>query len=138
MFIVHLPAVYFVAFRTVHAHSYWSTKNSNYNSILNISCEQIDIISTHTVTWGKIQTKVLRFFRHGSHSHLYSFALRFFISSNSRNLLQFYSSVTVNCKGERRKTYGLRNPYINLKSENSQAYARKPQSNCTFMNSASE
>jgi hypothetical protein len=33
--------------------------------------------------------------------------------------------------------YGLRNPYRNLKSENSQDYAQKPQRNCTFMNSAS-
>ncbi len=32
---------------------------------------------------------------------------------------------------------GLRNPYRNLKSENSQDYAQKPQQNCTFMNSAS-
>jgi hypothetical protein len=30
--------------------------------------------------------------------------------------------------------YGLRNPYRNLKSENSQGYAQKPQRNCTFMN----
>ncbi len=55
------------------------------------------------------------------------------------------SSVTVHCKGERRKTdrkpyplpYGSRNPYRNLKSENSQDYAQKLQRNCTFMNSAS-
>jgi hypothetical protein len=33
--------------------------------------------------------------------------------------------------------YGLRNPYRNLKSENSQDYAQKPKRNCTFMNSAS-
>ncbi len=33
--------------------------------------------------------------------------------------------------------YGLRNPYRNLKSENSQDYAQKPERNCTFMNSAS-
>jgi hypothetical protein len=29
--------------------------------------------------------------------------------------------------------YGSRNPYRNLKSENSQDYAQKPQRNCTFM-----
>jgi hypothetical protein len=34
-------------------------------------------------------------------------------------------------------TYGLRNPYRNLRSENSQDYAQKPQRNCMFMNSAS-
>jgi hypothetical protein len=33
--------------------------------------------------------------------------------------------------------YGLRNPYGNLKPENSQDYAQKPQRNCTIMNSAS-
>jgi hypothetical protein len=33
--------------------------------------------------------------------------------------------------------YDLRKPYRNLKSENFQDYAQKPQRNCTFMNSAS-
>ncbi len=49
------------------------------------------------------------------------------------------------CKGERRTphrkpnplSYGLLNPYRNLKSENSQDYAQKPQSDCMFMNWAS-
>jgi hypothetical protein len=31
----------------------------------------------------------------------------------------------------------FKNPYRNLKSENSQDYAQKPQQNCTIMNSAS-
>jgi hypothetical protein len=31
-------------------------------------------------------------------------------------------------------TYSLRNPYRNLKSENSQDYVQKPQRNCMFMN----
>ncbi len=35
------------------------------------------------------------------------------------------------------RPYGLRNLYRNLKSENSQDYAQKPQRNWTFMNSAS-
>ncbi len=35
-----------------------------------------------------------------------------------------------------RLPYRLRNPYRNLESENSQDYVQKPQSNCTFMNSA--
>ncbi len=34
-------------------------------------------------------------------------------------------------------TYGIRNTYRNVKSENSQDYAQKPQRNCTFMNLAS-
>jgi hypothetical protein len=33
--------------------------------------------------------------------------------------------------------YGLINPYRNLKYENSEDYAQKPQLNCMFMNSAS-
>jgi hypothetical protein len=51
---------------------------------------------------------------------------------------------TVQKKGGKpdRKThplfYGLRNPYKNLKSENSQDYAQKPQRHCMFMNSASD
>ncbi len=60
-------------------------------------------------------------------------------------LTYLYSSVTVHCKGERRKAnrkpyplpYGLRNPYRNLKSKNSHDYAQKPQVNDMFMNSAS-
>jgi hypothetical protein len=65
--------------------------------------------------------------------------LDLYISSNSRNLLQFQ----VKEKGGKpnRKPYafpnGLRNPHRNLKSENTQDYAQKPQRNCTFMNSAS-
>jgi hypothetical protein len=34
-------------------------------------------------------------------------------------------------------SYGLRNPYRNLKAEKSHDYAQKPQQNCAFMNSAS-
>jgi hypothetical protein len=44
-------------------------------------------------------------------------------------------------KAERNHTlfHGLRNPYRNLKSENSQDYAcPETSTNCTFMNSASE
>jgi hypothetical protein len=33
--------------------------------------------------------------------------------------------------------YGFKNPYRNLKTENSEEYAQKPQRNCTLMNSAS-
>jgi hypothetical protein len=71
--------------------------------------------------------------------------LEIFISSNSSNLLQFLEFHSVHCKGERRKIwlkivplpYGLRNPYRNLKSDNSQDYAQKPQRNRMFRNSAS-
>ncbi len=59
------------------------------------------------------------------HSHLYSFALRYLFIQTHKTSYSF-------CKGERRKTdrkpypfpYGLRKPYKNLKSENSQDYAR--------------
>ncbi len=78
-------------------------------------------------------------------SHL-QLCLEISISSNSRNLLCI-STVkllyTVKEKGGKpdRKPYPLpfvlRNPYRNLKSENSQDYTQKPQRNCTFMNSVS-
>jgi hypothetical protein len=73
-------------------------------------------------------------------------SLEISISSNSRNLLHI-STVqllyTVNEKGgkpDRKQyplSYDLRNPHRNLKSENSQDYAHKPQRNCALMNSAS-
>jgi hypothetical protein len=60
--------------------------------------------------------------------------------------LIFYSALMYTVKEKRGKLdrkphplpYGLRNPYRNLKSENSQDYAQKPQRKCTstFMNSA--
>jgi hypothetical protein len=83
-------------------------------------------------SWTKYRPKVfLLLFAVISLQH----CLEISISSISRNL----SSVTVHCK--RRKPnplpYGLRNPYRNLKSENSLDYVQKPQQNCTFMNSAS-
>ncbi len=79
------------------------------------------------------------------HSYLYSFAFRFVFLQTHGTSYNFFSSVTVHCKGERRKPdrkpypfpYGLKNPYRNLKSENSQDYAQKHQRNVTFMNSAS-
>ncbi len=46
---------------------------------------------------------------------------------------------TVKEKGGKsdRKPFGLRNPYRNLKSENSKDYAQKPTQNITIMNSDS-
>ncbi len=90
----------------------------------------------------EIQTKVSRVSLRAIHSHLYSLQLWLLISisSNSRNLLQFLEFsflYTVKEKGgkpERKPhllPYGLRNPYRNLMSENSQDYAQKPQRNCT-------
>ncbi len=84
----------------------------------------------------EIQTKVLRIFLLAIHSHLYRFALRFF---------KHTQPLTVSVKEKAGKSdrkryplpYCLRNPFRNLKSENSQQYAQKPQWNCTFMNSAS-
>jgi hypothetical protein len=73
----------------------------------------------------EIQKKVLRIFLLAIHGHLYSFALRFLFLKIMQPLTYFYSSFTVHCKGDKRKTdrkpyplpYGLRNPYRNLKSE---------------------
>ncbi len=76
----------------------------------------------------EIQAKVLRVFLLAIHSHLYSFALRFLFFQSHATSYSFYRSFTVHFKGKRRKTlrkphplqYGLRNPFRNLKSENSQ------------------
>jgi hypothetical protein len=70
-------------------------------------------------------------------------SLEISISSNSRNLLPFLQFSYCNVKETGGKPnrnpyplpYGLRNPNRYRKSENSQDYAKKPQPNCTFMNS---
>jgi hypothetical protein len=61
-----------------------------------------------------IETKVLRVFLLAIHSHLYY---------RSKIGLKLVCNVNI--------VYG------NIKSENSQDYAQKPQRNCTFTNSAS-
>jgi hypothetical protein len=93
----------------------------------------------------KNQTKVLKVFLFAIHSNLYSFALRFIFLQTHATSYSFYSALvyTVKQKGGKphRKPhplpYDLRNPYRNLKCENSQDYAQKPQRNCKFMTSAS-
>ncbi len=79
------------------------------------------------------QTKVLGVFLLAIHSHIYSFL---FLQTHATSY-SFYSSVTilytVNETGGKpeKKTiplpYGLRNLYRNLKSENFQDCAQKPQ-----------
>jgi hypothetical protein len=82
-------------------------------------------------------TKVSRFFLLAIHSHLYSFAMRFLFLQTHATSYSFYSLVTVHCNENMKYfPYGLRNPYRNLKSENSPGYARKAQQNGIFMNSA--
>jgi hypothetical protein len=85
-------------------------------------------------------------------NHNYSCALRFlFLQTHTTSYVflqtqatqtYFYSKVimyNVKEKGEKPYPlpYGLRNPYRNLKSENTQDYDQKPKQNCTFINSAS-
>ncbi len=100
-------------------------------------------------SWGRVlrrnPDKCLKIFLLAIQSHLlHSLFLEISISSNSRNLFPFLHFSY--CTQSRRKEenliekqkpyplpYGLRNPYRNLKSENSP----EPQRNCTFMNSAS-
>jgi hypothetical protein len=75
-----------------------------------------------------IQTKALWVFLLVIHGHLYSFAIDFYFFKFTQPL-----TVSVKEKGWKpdRKPYplpyGLRNPYRNLKSENSQHYAQKSQ-----------
>jgi hypothetical protein len=69
-----------------------------------------------------------RFFLQANHSHLYSFALRFLFLRPNTTSYDFTVQLlyTVKEKGGKpdRKPYplpnGLKNPYRNLKSENSQ------------------
>ncbi len=78
-------------------------------------------------TEAEIQTKVFRVFLLSIHSHLYSFTLRFLFLQTQATSYSFYSALlyTVKEKGGKpdRKPhplrYGLRNPYKNIKSENS-------------------
>jgi hypothetical protein len=91
----------------------------------------------------EIQTKVLRVFLLAIQNHLHSFALRFHFLQTHAISYSFYSALqyTVKEKGGKpdRKPYplpyGLRNPFRNLKSENSRL-CPEIQRNCTFMNSA--
>ncbi len=72
----------------------------------------------------------------------YTFALRFLFLQTHEASHSFFSLLLYTVKEKvgkpHRKPYplsdGLRNPYRNLKSENSQDYAQKPQQNCTFIN----
>ncbi len=108
-----------------------------------VLCDQL--MGTETEFLDEIQTKVLRVFLLVILSHLYSFALRYLFLQTHAASYSFYNSVSVQCKGERRKTWKITifpsllfMKFIqNLKSENSQDYAQKPQQNCTFINSAS-
>jgi hypothetical protein len=83
----------------------------------------------------KIQTKVIRVFFIAIYSQPYSFALRLLFLQTHATSYNFYSTIIVHCKGESSKTsrkphllsYVLRNPYRNLKPENSQDFAQKPQ-----------
>ncbi len=126
------------------AIQYYSTLLTLLYTYLNPEAESLD----------EIQAKVLRVFLLAIHSHLFSFALRFLFLQNRTTSYSFYSSVTVLCKGERRKTWQKAIPGVNLterhtpflwfkkskqnlKSENSRYYSQKPQRNCTFLNSAS-
>ncbi len=73
---------------------------------------------------------------------LYSFALRFLSLQTHATSYSFRCALLYSVKKKveepDRKPHPLpRNPYRNLKCENSQNYAQKPQRNCTFMNSAS-
>jgi hypothetical protein len=85
---------------------------------------------------------LLRVFLLAIHSHLQIFALDlyFFTLTQPLTVSTVELLYTVKEKGGKpdrepyHLPYGLRNPYRNLKSENSQDYARQPQRNCTSMN----
>jgi hypothetical protein len=82
----------------------------------------------------EIQRKVLRIFLLVIHSHLYSLVLRFLFLQTQATSVKEKGG-----KPDRKQyplPYGLKNTHRNLKSENSQDYAQKPQLNCSLMNSA--
>ncbi len=61
-----------------------------------------------------------------------------YISSNSRNLVQFLTILLLTSGKEKggkpdRKPYPLPYGLRNIKSENSEDYAQKPQRNCTLV-----
>ncbi len=122
--------------------SFWNfTTLTQWSSIKLMQLWQLRTFHRLPKEWVK---KVLRVFLLAIHSYLYSFALRFLFLQTHATSYSFYSSITVHCKGERRKTWEktitpslwFKNPYKNLKTENSQDYTLKPQQNCTVMNLA--
>jgi hypothetical protein len=69
----------------------------------------------------QIQTKVLRGFLLAIQSHLYSFALRFQFLQTHATSSSFYIALLYTVKDKGGKPHPFpRNPYRNLKSENSQ------------------
>ncbi len=90
-----------------------------------------------------IGTKVLRVFLLAIHSHLYFLdvigtkVLRVFLLDIQSHLYYRFYSYTPPPPFETSLLYKHCIVYRNLKSENSQDYARKPQRNCTFVSSAS-
>jgi hypothetical protein len=84
-------------------------------------------------SWTKSKRKVLTVFLLAIHIHLYLFKLTQPLTVSTVQLMY-----TVKGKGGKPYSlpYGLRNPYISIRSENFQDYAQKPQQNqnCTFMN----
>jgi hypothetical protein len=89
---------------------------------------------------GRNPNKVLRVFLAAIHSHIYSFAWDFYFFKLTEHLTVSFSVKEKGGKSDRKPyplPYGLRNPYRNLKSENSQDCVRKPQRDCMSMNSAS-
>jgi hypothetical protein len=87
----------------------------------------------------EIQTKALRVFLLVIHSSPLQFCLKIFLLQTHATAYSFYSALLYTVKEKGRKPdrkpnplpYGLRNPYRNLKSENSQDCGQKPQRNCT-------
>jgi hypothetical protein len=80
--------------------------------------------STEAEFLDDIQTKIFRVFLLAIHNHLYSFDLRFLFVQTLATSYSFYGSVlcfvyTVKEKGGKPLLYGLRNPYRNIKPENS-------------------
>ncbi len=85
----------------------------------------------------EIQTKFLGIFLLAIHSHLYSFALKYFYLFKLTQPLTVFTVQLLYTVKRYPFPFGLQNSNWNLKPENSQDYVQKPQLTCTFMNSAS-
>ncbi len=109
-------------------------KGSNLQFVFKHRAEKCRVTCAEAEFLGEIQTKVFVVFLLVIHSHLTTALLEMYI---------FTQPLTVWRKEENllEKSYplpyGLRNPYRNLKSVNSQDYAQKPERDWSFMNSVS-
>ncbi len=107
-------------------------------SVLSERLNSLFLIETSTEAefLDEIKTQVLRVFFLAIQSHLCSLHWDFYFFKLTQPLTVSTGRKEENLIGKHTLSLWIRNPYRNLKPENSQYYAKKPSRNCTFMNSA--